>query len=117
MNDDLARLGAALEAATSHAVRRRRVRWQTARGLIASVALAIPVVLGTTQQTLEPAGGPLPRVPAVTDPALWPPTFGLMVRHIPDENAESVVQQPCLDARDCRAPIRPTRQPAPPGRV
>jgi hypothetical protein len=117
MSDDLARLGAALEAATGHAVRRRRVRWQTARGLIASVALAVPVVLGATQQTLEPAAGPLPRVPAITDPALWPPTFDLMVRHIPDENAESVVHQPCLDARDCRAPIRPTRQPAPPGRV
>ncbi len=117
MNGDLAVLGAALESAASRAVRRRRVRFHAARGFIVSVALAIPVVLGAAQGSLDPSGGPLPRVPVVTDPALWPPTFDLMVRHIPDENSASVVRPPCLDARDCRAPDPPTREPAPPGRV
>ena len=117
MSDDLARLGAALGAATGRAVRRRRVRFQAARGVITSLLLAVPVVLGAAPGTLDSSAGPLPRVPSITDPALWPPTFGLMVRHIPDENAASVVRTPCLDARDCRAPRPPTREPAPPGRV
>jgi len=117
MSDELLRLGAQLEAATARAVRRRRARLQTARGLIASLLLAVPVVLGAAPGQLSGSAGPLPAVPRVTDVTRMPPTYGFVERHIPDEIAESRVRMPCLDARDCRAPIPRSMEPAPPGKV
>ncbi len=117
MSDDLLRLGAQLEAATSRAVRRRRARLHTARGAIASLLLAVPVVLGTAPGHLAGGAGPLPAVPRVMDVTRMPPTYGFLERHIPDEISESQVRLPCLDARDCRAPRPSSMPPVRPGKV
>ena len=117
MSDDLLRLGEHLEAATTRAVRRRRSRFQAARGAIVSFLIAVPVVLGSAPGQIAGSAGPLPVVPRVTDVTQLPPTIAFMVRHIPDEHAVSQVRLPCLDARDCRAPTPTSIEPARPGKV
>ena len=117
MTDDLARLGAALELAVAESVHRRRARAHTIRGAIASLALAIPMLLGSAPGQLAESAGPLPDVPRIVDTALLPPTIAFMVRHIPDERAAPTIEVPCLDGVDCRAPERPPFHPPPPGKV
>ena len=117
MTDDLVRLGAALELAADRSIQRRRARTHAIRGAFASVLLAIPFVLGSAPGQLAESGDPLPRVPTIVDTALLPPTIAFMVRHIPDEHAPRTVVLPCLDGLDCRSPVRPSLEPAPPGKV
>ncbi len=116
MSDELARIGFALELATTRSVSRRRTRLQALRGAVLSFVLAVPFALAHSG-ALDPSAGPLPSVPRLVETALAPPTIAFMVRHIPDESSESQVTLPCLDARDCRVPIVPSLEPAPPGKV
>jgi hypothetical protein len=117
MTDDLVRLGAALELAAGRSIERRRSRVHAIRGAFASLLLAIPFVLGPAPGQLAESTGPLPQVPRIVDTALLPPTIAFMVRHIPDEHAPRTIVLPCLDGLDCRSPIRPSLEPAPPGKV
>jgi hypothetical protein len=116
MTRDLAVLGAVLQDATDRAVRRRRLRQHATRCAALSLVLSVSGVLGGAVGRLEPAAGPLPAVPQFVVGAFQPPTTAFMVRHIPDENAESTVPRVCLDALDCRSPIHPSIEPVRPGK-
>jgi hypothetical protein len=113
--DDLARLGADLEAATAAAAARRRRRRAWFHGVGASM-LAAPLAAVMVAAPLEPSNAiPVKARPLQT--ALQPPTFAFMVRHIPDERVPLAVAGACLAAEDCRTPVAPSLTPAPPGRV
>jgi hypothetical protein len=113
--DDLARLGAHLEAATEAALRRRRRRRAWVHGAGASM-LAAPLAAVLMAAPLEPSNA-VPTKARPLQTALQPPTFAFMVRHIPDERALSGPAGACLAAEDCRTPVAPSLTPAPPGRV
>ena len=112
--EDLDRLGVYLEAAASHAVR-RRARRQALMNAVGAIVLAVPFALAVAAADLSPGDG-FTRPPAVVTLALEPPTNAFMVRHIPDEPLPPPSKEACLDAHDCRAPLPPTLQPAPAGK-
>ena len=111
--DDLARLGVFLEAAASHAVR-RRVRRQAIMNSVGAVLLAVPFALAVAAADLSPGDAFAPP-PAVVSLALEPPTNAFMVRHIPDEPLPPQSKAKCLDARDCGAFVKPVPQIGPMG--
>ena len=113
--DDLARLGAQLEAATEDAMRRRRRRRAWIHGFGASM-FAAPLAAVMMAAPLAPSNN-VPVKVRLLETALQPPTFAFMVRHIPDERILARPAGPCLAAEDCRTPVLPSLTPAPPGRV
>ena len=112
--DDLTRLGVYLEAAASHAVR-RRVRRQAIMNSVGAVVLAVPLALAVAAAELSPGDAFAPR-PAVVSLAWEPPTNAFIVRHIRDEPLPPSAKEKCLDANDCRAPVPPAPQHAPVGK-
>jgi hypothetical protein len=113
--DDLARLGAQLEAATELAVQRRRRRRAWFHGVGASM-IAAPLAALMLAAPLAPSTE-VPVKARLLETALQPPTFAFMVRHIPDEKLPAAMRGSCLAAEDCRTPVAPSLTPAPPGRV
>ena len=103
--DDLARLGVFLEAAASHAVR-RRARRQAIMNSVGAVLLAVPFALAVAAADLSPGDAFAPP-PAVVCLALVPPTNAFRVRHIPNEPLPPQSKTMCLDANDCRAFVKP----------
>ena len=112
--DDLARLGVYLEVAAAETVR-RRARRAALMNFLGVVALAVPFALAVAAADLSPSDAFAP-APAPIELAVQPPTNAFMVRHIPDEPLPARAPQQCLDAHDCRAPVRPSPSPAPVGR-
>ena len=112
--DDLDRLGLYLEAAAGATLRRRQRR-QAMANFIGAVSLAVPFALAVAASDLAPGDAFAPP-PAQITLAVQPPTNAFMVRHIPDETIPPPDKERCLDALDCRAPITPTVEPAPPGK-
>ena len=112
--DDLARLGLYLEVAAGETLRRRQRR-QAMLNFVAAVSLAVPVALAVAAADLSPGDAFAPP-PAVVSLEIQPPTNAFMVRHIPDESLPAPTKETCLDAQDCRAPVKPLLQPAPAGK-
>ena len=113
--DDLARLGAYLEVAAGEPLRRRQRR-QAMANFIGAVMLAVPFALAVAAADLSPGDSLFPHPPPPRSLDVQPPTNAFMVRHIPDEPLPPPTKERCLDAQDCRAPIKPTLQPAPVGK-
>jgi hypothetical protein len=117
--DDLDRLGAHLEMATSGSLRRRARRQALLNG-IGAVCLAVPLAIGVSAAPLAPSSGlPLgPTTSASTENMsfLVSTPIERRVDHIPDEPLP-VVKVVCLEAKDCRTPYTPSLYPAPAGRV
>lgn len=104
--DDLARLGEHLEAA-AHAAVRRRTRRQALLNAIGAVSLAVPLAMGVSAAPLAPSEGPVPH-DLVSSAVAWTNEHaGLGAAHIPDEPVPALAR-PCLDAHDCRVPVRST---------
>jgi hypothetical protein len=112
--DDLNRLGLYLEVAAGETLRRRQRR-QAMANFIGAVSLAVPFALAVAASDLAPSDAFAPP-PAQVTLAVQPPTNAFMVRHIPDEPIPPATKDRCLDASDCRAPVSPSRQPAPAGK-
>jgi len=112
--DDLARLGVYLEAAAAVSVR-RRARRAALMNFVGAVSLAVPFALAVAAADLSPSDAFAPE-PAPITLEVQPPTNKFMVRHIPDEPLPPPAKLRCLDAHDCRAPVRPSPSPAPAGR-
>ena len=112
--DDLARLGLYLEVAAGETLRRRQRR-QAMLNFVGAVTLAVPFALAVAAADLSPGDAFAPP-PAQISLAVQPPTNAFMVRHIPDEPLPTPSKERCLDARDCRAPVPPSLQPAPAGK-
>ena len=112
--DDLDRLGLYLEVATGESLRRRQRR-MAMLNFIAAVTLSVPFALAVAAADLSP-GDAIDPPPAVVSLEIEPPTNAFMVRHIPDEPLPIPSKEACLDAHDCRAPVKPTIDPPPPGK-
>ena len=101
--DDLARLGAHLEAATERALDRRRRRRAWFHGVGASMLAAPLAAIVMAAPLASSTDVPVKARPLET--ALQPPTIAFMVRHIPEERvARSVGEPPCRAGEDCRTP-------------
>src|SRR4051794_35120237 len=113
--DDLARLGLYLEVAAGETLRRRQRR-QAMANFIGAVSLAVPFAPAVAAADPSPSHGLFPPRPPPLSPDGPPPTNKFMVRHIPDEPLPPKKKEACLDAQDCRAPVRVSLQPAPAGK-
>jgi hypothetical protein len=115
--EDLARLGVYLETAAAAAVRRRNRR-QAIVNFVGTLAVAVPCALAVAAADLSPSDTFAPaRAGMLSFVEVEQPTNGFMVRHIPDEWLPPRRPPLCLDAKDCRAPRRPSLEPAPAGRL
>jgi hypothetical protein len=115
--EDLDRLGLYLEAAAAAAVRRRNRR-QAIMNFVGTVAIAVPCALAVFAADLSPSDTFAPaRAGMISFVEVEQPTNGFMVRHIPEEWLPPRKRPQCLDAKDCRAPRRPSLEPAPAGRL
>lgn len=115
--DDLQRLGSYLESAAAASVR-RHARRQAVMNVLGAIVIAVPFAVAVTAADLSSTDGSFGhRAPAYYSVDTESPTTRFMVRHIPDESLPSPPPLRCLDAKDCRAPQAPSREPAPAGRL
>lgn len=107
--DELATLGARLEAAADRTLRRRRaLRRSLVNGLLA-VVVGAPLALGAAAVDLAPSDGPVARQAAAN--ALPEPSYAYVIQHVPDLSFAASAGRACVADQDCRAPDAPSPVP------
>ncbi len=107
--DELACLGARLEAAAEGKLRRRRaLRRSLVNGGLA-VLIGAPLALAAAAADLAPSDGPVAhsaRANAAPDPS-----FAYVIQHVPDLTFAADAGRACVADPDCRAPGLPSPVP------
>jgi hypothetical protein len=110
--DELATLGARLEAAAAGALhRRRRLRRSILNGAVAAMVGA-PLALAAAATTLGPSDSPNPAAASASAAAASAASAAYEIQHLPDMSSLASVGHACVIDPDCRAPGVPPSVPA-----
>lgn len=109
--EDLAVLGARLEAAAGRTVARRRALRRVLFNGACAVFVGVPLALAGAASDLAPASHPVAKV-ARANPSVAPPSrLEYVIQHAPDVPLAAATGPVCLKDPDCRAPESPSLVP------
>jgi hypothetical protein len=104
--DDLAVLGARLEAAAARKARRRALRGSILNGLFV-VLVGAPLALAAAATDLGPSSEPVDRVARDSSAlASFERSRPYIIQHVPDLSIATAAGRPCAEVPGCRVPGR-----------
>ena len=109
LTEDLATLGACLEAAADRKLRRRRAIRRTLRDAALVIGVGVPLAVASGAANLGFSDGPVARSARAN--AAPDPSFAYVIQHVPDLTFAASAGRACVADPDCRAPGLPSPVP------
>jgi hypothetical protein len=106
--DDLAVLGARLEAAAEREVVHRREKLRSWRNGVLAVFVATPLALAAAATDVAPSSEPVGQAARAAPSRLGipDPSYAYVLEHVPDLSFATAAGRACVGDPDCRVPDR-----------